>query len=147
MMFSGIDSACVPRAQVSVSLGGRSGSASHSSTPAVIACAQRSFGIAGSSPGGTTYGHQRLRPRELIGGRLLLARQGIDRDAVGEAGRLDRVKIGGARVGPEQDIGAVGHAALLEKSSRQVYCSYLSPGTKVLRAILQADVQPGRPPL
>ena len=53
MMFSGIDSVCVPRAQVSVSAGGRSGSASQLSTPALIACAQRSLGMAGSRPGGT----------------------------------------------------------------------------------------------
>ena len=52
-MFSGIDSPWVPRAQVSTSPGGRSGSASQPSTPAVSACAQRSFGMRGSSPGGT----------------------------------------------------------------------------------------------
>ena len=50
-MFSGIDSLWVPRAQVSVSCAGRSGSASHASTPAVSAWAQRSFGIFGSTPG------------------------------------------------------------------------------------------------
>ena len=44
-MFSGIDSVCVPRAQVSVRSGGRSGKASQPSTPALIAWAQRSFGI------------------------------------------------------------------------------------------------------
>ncbi len=53
MMFSGIDSSWVPRAQVSSSAGGRSGSAIQPSTPAIIACAQRSFGIAPSTPGGT----------------------------------------------------------------------------------------------
>ncbi len=52
MMFSAIDSRWVPRAQVSVSAAGRSGSASQPSTPAVSACAQRSFGICGSRPGG-----------------------------------------------------------------------------------------------
>ena len=53
MMFSGIDSVCVPRAQVSVRLGGRSGRPSQPSTPALIAWAQRSFGMEGSSPAGT----------------------------------------------------------------------------------------------
>ena len=53
MMFSGIDSVCVPRAQVSVMCFGRSGSASQPSTPAVIDCAQRSLGMAGRRPGGT----------------------------------------------------------------------------------------------
>ncbi len=53
MMFSGIDSVCVPRAQVSVRPAGRSGSASQLSTPALIACAQRSLGMAGSRPAGT----------------------------------------------------------------------------------------------
>jgi len=55
MMFSGIDSRCVPRAQVSVTCCGKSGSATQPSTPAVIACTQRSCGIAGSTPGGTPY--------------------------------------------------------------------------------------------
>ncbi len=55
MMFSGIDSACVPRAQVNVRCCGRSGSASQPSTPAVIACTQRSFGIFDRTPGGTVY--------------------------------------------------------------------------------------------
>jgi hypothetical protein len=53
MMFSGIDSSCVPRAHVSSKPGGRSGSAIQASTPAIIAWAQRSFGIAPSTPGGT----------------------------------------------------------------------------------------------
>ena len=53
MMFSGIDSVCVPRAQVSVSAWGRSGSAIQPSTPALIAWAQRSLGIDGSRPAGT----------------------------------------------------------------------------------------------
>lgn len=52
-MFSGIDSVCVPRAQVSVSPAGRSGSASQPSTPALIACAQRSLGMVDSRPAGT----------------------------------------------------------------------------------------------
>jgi len=52
MMFSGIDSSWVPRAQVSGSAGGRSGSANQFSTPAIIACAQRSFGMPPSTPGG-----------------------------------------------------------------------------------------------
>ena len=53
MMFSGIDSVCVPRAQVSARPDGRSGRASQPSTPALIAWAQRSFGMVGSRPGGT----------------------------------------------------------------------------------------------
>ena len=53
MMFSGIDSRWVPRAQVSVRFAGRSGKAIQPSTPAVMAWTQRSFGIAGSRPGGT----------------------------------------------------------------------------------------------
>ena len=109
MMFSGIDSRCVPRAQVSVRAAGRSGSASQPSTPAVIAWAQRSFGIAGSRPGRNGARHQRLGARELVGGGLVLAGQGLDRNAVGEAGGLDGVEIGGGRVGPQQDMGAVGH--------------------------------------
>ena len=51
-MFSGIDSRWVPRAQVSASPGGRSGSASQPSPPAVSACTQRSRGITGSRPAG-----------------------------------------------------------------------------------------------
>src|SRR5690349_20884688 len=54
-MFSAIDSRCVPRAQVKVSAGGRSGSASQLSTPAVSACAHRSFGICGSRPAGAPH--------------------------------------------------------------------------------------------
>ncbi len=50
--------------------------------------------------------HQRLGARELVGRRLLLARQGVDRDAIGEAGGLDRIEIGGGVVGPQQDVGA-----------------------------------------
>ena len=50
-MFSGIDSRCVPRAQVRVRFGGRSGSANQPSTPAVNACAHRNFGMLGSNPG------------------------------------------------------------------------------------------------
>ncbi len=53
MMFSGIDSVCVPRAQVSVRSFGRSGSANQPSMPALIAWAQRSFFIEGSTPAGT----------------------------------------------------------------------------------------------
>ena len=53
MMFSGIDSVCVPRAQVSVRPDGRSGSASQPSTPALIAWAQRSLGMVGKRPAGT----------------------------------------------------------------------------------------------
>ena len=53
MMFSGIDSSCVPRAQVRTRSFGRSGRAIQASTPAIMHCAHRSFGIAGSTPGGT----------------------------------------------------------------------------------------------
>jgi hypothetical protein len=53
MMFSGIDSRWVPRAQVSVRVAGRSGNANQPSTPAVMDWAQRSFDITGSRPGGT----------------------------------------------------------------------------------------------
>jgi len=49
---SAIDSRWVPRAQVRVRLGGRSGSASQVSTPAVSASAQRSFAMRGRRQGG-----------------------------------------------------------------------------------------------
>ncbi len=51
-MFSAINSRWVPRAQVRVRPGGRSGRASQVSTPAVSACAQRSFAMCGRRPGG-----------------------------------------------------------------------------------------------
>jgi hypothetical protein len=50
-MFSGICTRWVPRAQVSVTCLGRSGSASHPSTPAVSDWIQRSFSAFGSMPG------------------------------------------------------------------------------------------------
>jgi hypothetical protein len=45
----------------------------------------------------------------LLGGGSFRAGQSVDRNAVGQAGGLDRIEIGGGRVGPKQNMGTAGH--------------------------------------
>lgn len=102
-VFSAIDSRCVPRAQVSNSEGGRSGSPSQPSTPAVSACTQRSFGISGSRPGGAPPDKHGFGGSALRRARGVLAWQRLHDDATGEIGDGNAVKIGGGAIGPEEN--------------------------------------------
>jgi hypothetical protein len=126
-MFSGIDSWCVPRAQVKQQLAGKSGSAIQPSTPAVIACAQRSFGIGRQHACWHGVRHQHLGARALLRGRFFLARQRVDDDAIGYACSMDRIEICAGRIGPEQDMGAAGHARA-PRMGGNIRSSYASNG-------------------
>jgi hypothetical protein len=81
--------------------------------PALDARAHRlrpaQLGHAGQQAGRHGTRHQRLGARELLGRRPLLARQGVDGDAIGKTGRLDGIEVGGGLVGPQQDMRAIGH--------------------------------------
>ena len=111
MMFSGIDSRWVPRAQVSVRVCRQVGqrhpaldAGGHGLGPAQLRHRRQQARR-------NAVGHQHLGAGHLLGGGLVLARQGVDHDPVGQAGGLDRIEIGGGRVGPEQNMGAAGHDA------------------------------------
>ena len=101
-MFSGhrLDGGC--RGRRSGSTRGRSGSASHPSTPAVNACAQRSFGIRGSRPGGAPHANNAsVSALRLF--RVFLARQYLHFHTAAKISRGDCVQISGWCVGPEQN--------------------------------------------
>ena len=111
-MFSGIDSRCVPRAQVRVRAGGRSGSAIQLSTPAVSACTQRSVVICGSNPGGAPQASIASVSARCACVGVSLRGSDFDGDSLGEAGGLDGFHIGAGRVGPEENAGRMGHEKL-----------------------------------
>ena len=78
--------------------------------------------MVGSRPGGTVAAiSASVRASWSADGFSLRGRR-VDRDAVGEAGGLDGVEIGGGVVGPEQDMGAVGHGEWRLLSAMYLSC-------------------------
>ena len=99
MMFSGIDSSWVPRAQVSSSAGGRkSGSAIQPSTPAIITCtASAAAGRRARHLKGNGVGHEHLGLFHLLGGRVRTSGKRMDDDPIRQAGSLDGLDVGRGR--------------------------------------------------